>query len=324
MSTTEAQPRPIKEGEILIEPLAAESLGIRSMATFVVTPDLKLLLDPGVAHGMRRLLPHPREAEALIHGGQKIIARAQEAQVLTISHYHFDHYIPSFEHWMNFASPELADKLYRGKEVLLKSREREINFSQRKRSFYVYQRRDCSLKPADGQSFRYGSTEVRFSPPVDHGEAGTKLGKVLICTISTPHERFVFAPDVQGPMVKETLEYLLHEEPDALYIGGPPTYLARARPEGLEVARQSLKALAEHIPLVIVDHHLLRDPAWREFLEPAYAAAEAQGHKLLCAAEFLGLEPRTYEAHREELYQREPPPPGWEARLKAMHYGTGT
>lgn len=291
------------------------------MATFVITPDVKLLLDPGVAHGMRRLLPHPREAGALIRGGRKILARAQEAQVLTISHYHFDHYIPSFEHWMNFASPELADRLYRGKEVLLKSRDSAINFSQRKRSFYLYRRRDCVLNPADGQRFRYGSTEVRFSEPVDHGEAGTKLGKVLICTISTAHERFVFAPDVQGPMVESTLEYLLQEEPDALYIGGPPTYLARARPEGLEKARESLRVLAERVPLLIVDHHLLRDPDWRSFLEPAYAAAEAKGHELLCAAEFLGLEPQTYEAQREELYRREPPPPDWEAQLKAMRYG---
>jgi len=314
-------PQPIKAGEILIEPLAAESLGIRSLATFVITPDVKILLDPGVSHGLRALLPHPREAEALIRGGRKILKRAREAQVLTISHYHFDHYMPSFTHWMNFSSPELADQLYRGKEVLLKSRESGINFSQRKRSYYIYQRKDCTLRPADNERFRYGNTEIRFSPPFDHGEAGTKLGKVILCTISTSKERFLFAPDVQGPMVEETLEYILAEGPDLLYIGGPPTYLrSRVRREGLDQAKRNLATLAEEIPRVIVDHHLLRDPRWQEFLEPAHAAAQAHDHELLCAAEFLGQEVQDFEAHRAELHREEPPPPDWERRLKEMEY----
>lgn len=314
-------PRPIKGGEILIEPLAAESLGIRSLSTFVVTPDVKILLDPGVSHGLRSLLPHPREAEALLRAGQRILERAREAQVLAISHYHFDHYMPSFTHWMNFSSPELADLLYSGKEVLLKSRDSAINFSQRKRSYYIYQRKDCTLRPADAESFHYGRTEVRFSPPFDHGEAGTKLGKVLLCTISAPNERFLFAPDVQGPMVEETLEYILAEEPDLLYIGGPPTYLeGRVREESLMAARRNLTLLAEKVPRVIVDHHLLRDPGWREFLKPAYAAARARGHELLCAAEFLGEEVQALEAHRAELYREEPPPPDWEQQLKGMEY----
>jgi hypothetical protein len=315
------EPRPIKDGEISIEPLAAESLGIRSLATFVTTPDVKILLDPGVSHGLRALLPHPREAEALLHAGRRVLKRAEEAQVLTISHYHFDHYMPSFMHWMNFSSPELADLLYRGKEVLLKSRDSDINFSQRKRSYYVYQRKDCTLRVADGERFRYGRTEVKFSPPVDHGEAGTKLGKVLLCTISTPGERFLFAPDVQGPMVESTLEYILAEEPDLLYIGGPPTYLAkRIHPESLQAAKRSLAELTRHIPRVIVDHHLLRDPQWREFLAEAKGEAAARGHELCCAAEFLGEEVRDLEAHRAELYCEEPPPPDWKRRLKEMEY----
>jgi len=310
-------PRPIKDGEILIEPLAAESLGIRSLSTFIITPDVKLLLDPGVSHGLRTLLPHPREAAALLRTGRRILERAREAQVLAISHYHFDHYMPSFTHWMNFASPQLADELYRGKEVLLKSRESGINFSQRKRAYYVYQRRDCRLVVADGERFRYGRTEVKFSPPVDHGEAGTRLGKVLLCTISTPGERFLFAPDAQGPMVEGTLEYILAEEPDLLYIGGPPTYLGgRLRPESLTAAKRNIRELARHIPRVIVDHHLLRDPGWREFLAEAHEEAHAQGHELLCAAEFLEEEVQDFEAHRAELYREEPPPPDWERRLK--------
>ncbi len=318
-------PRPIKSTkEILIEPLAAESLGIRSMATFVVTPDVKLLLDPGVSHGLRGRVPHPREAEALVRAGRKILQRAREAQVLAISHYHFDHYMPAFTHWMNFSSPELADRLYGGKELLVKSRDRGINLSQRKRAYYIYQRKDCTIVVADGERFRYGRTEVRFSEPVDHGEPGTKLGKVLICTVSTANERFVFAPDVQGPMVRSTLEYILGEEPDLLFIGGPPTYLkGRLQRGSLISARESLLELARQVPTVIVDHHLLRDPGWREFLAEPGEVAAARGHRLLCAAQFLGVEVQDLEAHREELYRREPPEPDWERRLRGMSYSIG-
>jgi hypothetical protein len=313
--------RPIKGGEILIEPLAAESLGIRSLATFVVTADVKVLLDPGVSHGLRALLPHPREAQALLEAGQRILARAREAPVLAISHYHFDHYMPAFRHWMNFSSPELAEALYSGKEVLLKSREKGINFSQRKRAYYIFQRRDCRLVVADGEEFHYGRTRLKFSPPLDHGEERTPLGKVLLCTVSTPHERFLFAPDVQGPIVKATLEYILAEGPDLLYIGGPPTYLERrVRAESLAAARANLCELVRHIPRVIVDHHLLRDPDWPEFLAEAKEAANARGHQLACTAEFLGEEIQDLEAHRSELYRKEPPPPDWPERLRAMEY----
>ncbi len=312
-------PRPIKGGEILIEPLAAESLGIRSLATFVATADVKVLLDPGLSHGLRSLLPHPLEARALLEAGRRLLARAREAPVLAISHYHFDHYMPAFRHWMNFSSPELAEALYSGKEVLLKDRERGINFSQRRRAYYIYQRQDCRLIVADGEEFRYGRTRLKFSPPMDHGEAGTPLGKVLLCTISTPHERFLFAPDVQGPMVQSTLEYILAEGPDLLLIGGPPTYLERrVQAESLAFAKRSLCELAAHIPRVIVDHHLLRDPAWPEFLAEAREVANARGHELTCVAEFLGEKVRDLEAHRFELYAREPPPPDWAERLRGM------
>jgi predicted metallo-beta-lactamase superfamily hydrolase len=47
---------------IQLNPLAFESLGVRSMASKVVTPDIKILIDPGVSLGIRfGLLPHPEE-----------------------------------------------------------------------------------------------------------------------------------------------------------------------------------------------------------------------------------------------------------------------
>ena len=48
--------------KIEVHPLAYESLGVRSMSTFIQTPDVSLLIDPGVALGPRKpIIPHPRE-----------------------------------------------------------------------------------------------------------------------------------------------------------------------------------------------------------------------------------------------------------------------
>ena len=48
-------------------PIAAESLGVRSMCTYIETPDLRVLLDAGVSlcPYRFRLPPHPKEFEAI-------------------------------------------------------------------------------------------------------------------------------------------------------------------------------------------------------------------------------------------------------------------
>ena len=50
-----------------ILPLAADSLGTRSMATFVETGDVNILIDPAVSLGPKRysLPPHPLEYEKM-------------------------------------------------------------------------------------------------------------------------------------------------------------------------------------------------------------------------------------------------------------------
>lgn len=56
-------------------PLAAESLGVRSMCTYVETSAIKVLIDPGVSLGKRfGLLPHPNEYLAIDRCRKKIAA----------------------------------------------------------------------------------------------------------------------------------------------------------------------------------------------------------------------------------------------------------
>src|SRR5262249_60655583 len=62
-----------------VMPLAADSLGVRSMATYVEAGDLRLLLDPGAALSPNRfgLPPTPEEEEALARALDRIGGHAR-------------------------------------------------------------------------------------------------------------------------------------------------------------------------------------------------------------------------------------------------------
>ncbi|MGZ7117603.1 MAG: MBL fold metallo-hydrolase, partial [Methanobacterium sp.] len=71
-----------------IIPLAFESLGVRSMSTFVET-DQKILIDPGTSIAPKRFgyPPWKNEFEALYKSRARIEEYAKEANIITISHY---------------------------------------------------------------------------------------------------------------------------------------------------------------------------------------------------------------------------------------------
>jgi len=84
--------------EIEIIPVAAESLGVRSLCTFVRTPDVSILFDPSAALANRFALePHPLEYQELAHTLATIRRHAEESDILSVSHYHYDHIRPGFE-----------------------------------------------------------------------------------------------------------------------------------------------------------------------------------------------------------------------------------
>ncbi len=293
------------------------------MATYVETCDVKVVIDPGSALGPRfNLNPHEREYRALSRSRETILEVAKEADVLTVSHFHYDHYLPSFENWMwIWSSPELAERLYRGKLVLMKDPSSHINLAQRKRGYLF--KKFCSrvakeVHIADGKTFRFGETVLEFSSPVYHGPEGSKLGFVLILTVRTEGCCLVHAPDVQGPMYEEPLRIILKQSPDAVIIGGPPIYLEgfKIKVEELERGRKNLMELARRVPLLIVDHHLLRSSEYREYLSPVISSARNESNRVLTAAEFIGKEPELLEAKRRELHAREPVKKTWYKRLE--------
>ena len=77
-----------------IVPLAADSLGVRSMATYVEAGSTGLLIDPGATLAPARygLPPSQEEWEALKRANDRISAYATRARYVFVSHYHEDHF----------------------------------------------------------------------------------------------------------------------------------------------------------------------------------------------------------------------------------------
>jgi len=301
---------------IHLVPLAAESLGVRSMCTYVETPDVKILLDAGVALCPNRfgLPPHPKEFKAIESCRRKIAGAAKKAEIITLSHYHFDHHTPSYEDWLcNWTeATETARQIYEGKIVLMKNPKEKINYSQRRRG-WMFQKTSGKyaekLEIADEKTFIFGKTKVRFSDPVFHGPESSALGWVLMTIVEFQGEKFVFAPDVQGPMCPHTLELIVREKPQLLMIGGPPLYLAgfRVNEEYIQVGLKNLEEIVETVPYTILEHHILRDINWREKAKDVFEKAYETGHKILTAAEFLGKKNMFLEALRKQLFIENPP-----------------
>jgi hypothetical protein len=284
------------------------------MCTFVETPDVKILIDPGVALGPRfRLLPHPKEYEALEDSRGRIRKYARIADILIVSHYHHDHFTPNFTDtaWLASSARE-AESIYQGKTMMVKDARSSMNVSQRRRGwiFQSFCRKiGCETIVADGRSLQYGETEVRFSGPLPHGEDSGELGSVIATVVESHLEKFIHASDIQGPISSSALQFILEEKPSAVIIGGPPTYLSgvRVSAEAIRRGMENLEVIAKRTPLVIVDHHLLRAPDSIQELSAISEAIRPLGGSIMTAAEYIHERPQLLEANRTNMYREHPP-----------------
>jgi predicted metallo-beta-lactamase superfamily hydrolase len=238
---------------------------------------------------------------------------ALKADVTVISHYHNDHHTPNYTEtiWLG-SSQEESKRIYENKTVLAKDFRNAINVSQRRRGWMFQQflkRIGSKCEVADGQTFEYGATRVKFSPPVPHGEEKNELGYLVMTFVESGGQRVLHASDVQGPISKQTARMIAKFAPDLAIVGGPPLYL-----EGFKIERESIRKgienaakLTKRISTLILEHHLLRSENWRKEAQPVFDSADRYGHRVLTAAEYLGLAPNLLEFAREQLYEQDPP-----------------
>jgi len=289
-----------------IVPLAFESMGVRSMATFVET-DQKILIDPGTSIAPKRFgyPPWKNEFDALYETRARIEEYAEKADIVTISHYHHDHYTPFELGKFLDSSPNSAEKVYQGKQLFIKHPTSQINKSQQKRAADFLKNLkdlDCEVSYADGNSFEVGDTSIKFSNPLPHGSEGSKLGFVVAVTMRWDGKSLMHASDVQGPIYDAAKQAILDENPDTLILSGPPIYLQGFAVErkDIESARNNLIEISGEIPRIIVDHHLLRDLRCFNFIK---SVKEKSCGEVLTASEVIDNEPNLLEARRKEFYR---------------------
>jgi uncharacterized protein len=291
-----------------IVPLAFESTGVRSMCTFVQT-DMGILIDPGTSIAPKRsgLPPSDPEFEALHRSRNRIWEYSDKSSVITISHYHHDHYTPFEKNIYLESSPTFARTLYNGKKLFLKNPDENINKNQTSRAQKLLNdlkhHCECEINFSDGQKYQIGETHLKFSPALPHGSDNSRLGYVVALTISYDGEKLIHASDVQGPISKKALNYILDEKPDVLILSGPPLYLLGyvLSKEDLNKAKENLKELTNQISEIIVDHHILRNQKGLDFIKNL---DKSSAGKVKAASELCSKKPILLESQRKILHQK--------------------
>ena len=271
----------------------------------VETADVKILIDPGVSLAPLRfgLPPHPLEIRRMNELWVNIKERASRADVLIITHYHFDHFDPT------------EPLVFRDKTLLIKHPREGINASQSQRARELM--RNLRTLPrrmelADGNRFDFGSTSIQFSGPVPHGPTA-KVGWVVKVSVREGGQCFLYTSDIQGACRPEHMRFILAEKPDTIYMDGPLTYMIGQgfSLSELRASIQNIRQIIEtgNMRTLILDHHLLRDPNWRDEVREIFVSAAEKGVKVVTAAGFLGLEDELLEAGRGRLFERFPDMP---------------
>jgi predicted metallo-beta-lactamase superfamily hydrolase len=290
-----------------ILPIAFDSFGVRSMSTYLQVGDLHLVIDPGVALGPTRYGMEPTQAEfeALEYSRALIMELSKKAEVVVITHYHYDHHpFPQ--------DSEMYRTCFSGKVVFAKDRKQNINLSGKQRGKIFEDNVSKLVKQlewADGKETEIKGVELSFSPAVWHGDVGSKVGTVIMVNIEKGGKSVLFGSDAQSLADPAALRWVLDKNPDFMILDGYPTIFVgwRMSQKAFEASKENLKkAISEtQAEEVILDHHLLRDINYKEKISDVLALAEKKGKKLLSAAEFLGLENFFLEAWRKEIHKGE-------------------
>ncbi|MBS3815373.1 MAG: MBL fold metallo-hydrolase [Hadesarchaea archaeon] len=113
----------MNKSKLSFQPLWADSLGAKTTCTLVETPEVKILIDPGVAV-MQPSFPAswPKKFYWKARALMRIKKASRKADVIVISHYHHDHYI------------DFDKSIYEDKLLLVKNPNEFINDSQRDRA----------------------------------------------------------------------------------------------------------------------------------------------------------------------------------------------
>ncbi len=286
-----------------IEIIGAESLGVRGLCCLVVTPDRRVLVDPGVALGFVRHghMPHPVQIAAGRMVRARIIAALENVTDIVFSHFHGDHTPLAGANPYQLAIRDLPPGIGAkrawcpspdGQSAVMGARYEDLAalFGP-------------NLQIAEGSE--HG--DMSFSPAVPHGQADGRQGTVMMTRIESRGQAFVHASDIQL-LNDGAVDRILDWRPDTVLAAGPPLYLERLDGAARDRAWCNAVRLLENVATVIIDHHLMRSTLGQVWLR---RLSDRTGKHAYCAAEYMGRPPLLLEARREQLYDAMPVPEGW-------------
>jgi hypothetical protein len=348
-------------GRLSFEPVWFDSLGAKSSCTLVKTPEVSVLIDPGVAV-MQPSFPASWAKKLYweTKGRLAIKRAAKRADVVVVSHYHYDHFT------------DFDRSLYEGKLLLAKNPNEYINDSQRGRAenffnnycksfgnceledtienpitkdygdpldeipkaremdFGDYNRRRRELfrkgrkwfegrarrwnraaripelefgknrvRFPEGREFRFGRTKLKFSSPLFHGIEFSRVGWVFTTMIERGKEKLIHSSDLDGPIIEDYADWIIEKNPKTLILDGPMTYMfgyLTTRTTMNRAVANAVRILKEaDVELVIYDHHLPREPKFKEWTLEVWETGRKRGVEVLTAAELLGKRPVVLE-----------------------------
>jgi len=128
---------------------------------------------------------------------------------------------------------------------------------------------------ADGRSFEMGCVRLHFTRPLFHGVEYSRVGWVVAVTIEADGRRLLYSSDVNGPIIEDYAALIVKEKPDTLILDGPPTYMLGYMLNMTNLRRAVENAVrivseAESLETVVYDHHLVREPRYRERTRPVF------------------------------------------------------
>jgi hypothetical protein len=286
-----------------LEIIGAESLGVRSLCCRVTLPGRRIVIDPGVALGYVRygLPPHPVQIAVGRRIRERILHALEDATDVVFSHYHGDH-VPLKDANPYQLSIAMLPVAFGALRCWSKSGD-DLTGEVRKRFEDLAELLGDNLQVAEGRS----EGRLSFSHAVPHGAPDSEMGSVMMTRVEMEDAVFVHASDIQL-LDDPTIDQVIGWRPDIILAAGPPLYLDRLSKAARETAWRNAVRLAQHIEVVILDHHLMRSREGAEWLD---ALSKSVGKQVYCAADYMRQPRRLLEAERERWYQEMPVPAGW-------------
>jgi hypothetical protein len=286
-----------------IDILASESLGVRGLCCLVKTNERQIIIDPGIALGYLRhgLLPHPFQVAVGAQLRQEIVHVLGSATDIIISHYHGDHVPLVAANPYQLSMSSVADLM--SEPQLWAAGPIGLSANMRRRREAIESAAGMNLTPVEGTN----NGPFQFSLAMPHGEYGNGLGEVVMTRIECKGTVFVHASDIQL-LEKRPISQILDWGPDIVLAGGPPLYLPQLSRASREKAWDNALRLAQGVPTLILDHHLLRSQRGIQWLDRLNASTR---NRVVCAADFMKEKRRFLEAWRRRLYKELPVPENW-------------